>query len=116
MASNDVRQYPCIVERVVEYNLIDVSIDLGFGVFLKRRVRLVNVPEIEETEVHRRFHAAEFVKRLLFASSPQKLYCYDENKDGPGGWCLGDFMVAYIQTGNPYNKMLSKALKSEGHT
>ncbi len=55
--------YPCAVRRVVDGDTLDLIIDLGFGLTLKHRVRLLGVdtPEIRGPERPRGIVAAEFV-------------------------------------------------------
>lgn len=46
------REYPCLVERVIDGDTIDVAVDHGFGIVSKQRIRVVgvNTPEIETPE------------------------------------------------------------------
>ena len=39
--------YPCTLDRVVDGDTVDVTIDLGFSVYLRKRIRLawLNAPE-----------------------------------------------------------------------
>jgi len=45
-------QYAATVERVVDGDTLDVSIDLGFGIAVKQRLRLANInaPEMSTPE------------------------------------------------------------------
>lgn len=65
------RAFPCSVSRVVDGDTVDVALDLGFGVSLRRRVRLdgVDAPETfrprNEAEREHGARATRFVERAL---------------------------------------------------
>ena len=89
--------YNCIINRVVDGDTVDVSIDLGFGVWLKNeRVRLqgVDAPETRTRDLEEKKKGLEtkaFVESVLPVGSKQKLLSTGFN--GKYGRILGDFIV-----------------------
>ena len=91
-------QYNCRIDRVVDGDTVDVDIDLGFDVWLKKqRIRLygVDAPESRTRDKEEKVYglaAKHFVENLLPKSSTQVLRT---RKDGVGkyGRILGEFLV-----------------------
>ena len=94
--------YKCTILRVVDGDTVDVDIDLGFGVWMrKERIRVLGIdtPESrtrDKVEKTYGIMAKEFVKSYLPAGSVQTL---QTEKDGTGkfGRILGKFLVYDIK-------------------
>ena len=90
--------YKCEILRVVDGDTVDVDIDLGFGVWLrKERVRIhgIDTPESRTRELEEKKYglaAKEFVKSYLKAGSNQLLQT-EKDKTGKFGRILGKFLV-----------------------
>ena len=91
-------QYSCIIRKVVDGDTIDVDIDLGFGVWMrKERIRILGIdtPESRTRDKVEKTYgilAKNFVKSYLPVGSVQTL---QTEKDGTGkfGRILGKFLV-----------------------
>ena len=94
--------YKCTILRVVDGDTVDVDIDLGFGVWMrKERIRVLGIdtPESrtrDKVEKTYGIMAKEFVKSYLPVGSVQTL---QTEKDGTGkfGRILGKFLVHDIK-------------------
>ena len=90
--------YKCTILRVVDGDTVDVDIDLGFGVWMrKERIRILGIdtPESRTRDLVEKTYgnlAKDFVKSLLPIGSFQTL---QTQKDGTGkfGRILGKFLV-----------------------
>ena len=90
--------YKCTILRVIDGDTVDVDIDLGFGVWMrKERVRILGIdtPESRTSDKVEKVYgnlAKEFVKNYLRVNSVQIL---QTEKDGTGkfGRILGKFLV-----------------------
>tara|TARA_A100001037_G_C14893951_1_gene519707 strand:- start:33 stop:395 length:363 start_codon:yes stop_codon:yes gene_type:complete len=109
-------EYKCVVTRVVDGDTVDVDIDLGFGVWLKKqRVRLmgVNAPESRTRDLEekkRGLAAKEFVKAFCPEGQVVKLRSHDRGKFGR---ILGEIIVfdSKLDQESTINQMLIR----EGH-
>jgi len=94
-----VHEYNCVIVRVVDGDTVDVDIDLGFDMWLrKQRIRLygVDTPESRTRDLEEKKYgnaAKEFVKSFLPVGTTQVL---KTKLDGRGkfGRILGEF-IAY---------------------
>lgn len=99
-------EYKTKVVRVVDGDTVDVDVDLGFGVWLrKERVRLygIDTPESRTRDKEEKKYglaAKTFLKNALGKSPILKT-----TKDGKGkyGRILGEFLVVVEDTGNTIN-------------
>ena len=90
--------YKCEILRVIDGDTVDVDIDLGFGVWMrKERIRILGIdtPESRTSDKIEKIYgnlAKEFVKSYLKPGSTQVL---QTEKDGTGkfGSILGKFLV-----------------------
>ena len=95
--------YKCTILRVVDGDTVDVDIDLGFGVWMrKERIRILGIdtPESRTRDLTEKVYgnlAKNFVKDYLPVGSTQTL---QTEKDGTGkfGRILGKFLVYDHQT------------------
>ena len=91
-------EYRCKIDRVVDGDTVDVDIDLGFGIWLrKERVRLygIDTPESRTRDLEEKKYglaAKSFVKDLLPVGSMQTLRTRKDDK-GKFGRILGEFVV-----------------------
>ena len=91
-------EYKCRIDRVIDGDTVDVDIDLGFGVWLrKERVRMygIDTPESRTRDLEEKKYglaAKAFVLAFLPVDSEQTLRT---RKDGKGkfGRILGEFIV-----------------------
>ncbi len=106
-------EYECVVVKVIDGDTVDVDIDLGFGVWMKKqRIRLygVDTPESRTRDLVEKKYglaAKSFVKGHLPVGSPQTLKTKLDGK-GKFGRILGEFVIE-IQYGNTtLNELLIK--------
>ena len=91
-------EYRCKIDRVVDGDTVDVDIDLGFGIWLrKERVRLygIDTPESRTRDLEEKKYglaAKSFVQDLLPVGSMQTLRTRKDDK-GKFGRILGEFVV-----------------------
>ncbi len=103
-------EYDCVVLRVVDGDTIDVDIDLGFDVWLKKqRIRFygVNTPETrtrDKEEKARGLVAKEYVIKHCPVGSRIRLRSHDRGKFGR---ILGEIVVG--------DTTLNKMLVEDGH-
>ena len=110
-------EYKCKILRVVDGDTVDVDIDLGFGVWLKKeRVRMMGIDTPESRtrdKVEKKFGLAAkaFVKSKMPVGSMQVLKTEidrsGEDKKGKFGRILGDFLID--------EDRLTDIMVSEGH-
>jgi len=90
--------YKCTILRVVDGDTVDVDIDLGFGVWMrKERIRVLGIdtPESRTRDKTEKIYgnlAKEFVKDFLPIGSKQTLVT-EKDKTGKFGRILGKFLV-----------------------
>ena len=91
-------KYRCVIIRVVDGDTVDVDIDLGFGIWLKKqRIRLfgVDTPESRTRDLEEKKYgllAKEFVKSYLQKDSEQILQTKTDER-GKFGRILGEFVA-----------------------
>ena len=91
-------QYRCQILRVVDGDTVDIDIDLGFGVWMrKQRVRLygVDTPEARTRDLEEKkfgMMAKKYVKGHLPIGTDQILRTHKDGK-GKFGRILGEFVV-----------------------
>ena len=91
-------QYRCQILRVVDGDTVDIAIDLGFGVWMrKQRVRLygVDTPESRTRDLEEKkfgMMAKKYVKGYLPIGTDQILRTHKDGK-GKFGRILGEFVV-----------------------
>ena len=114
-------EYKCRIDRVIDGDTVDVDIDLGFGVWLrKERVRMygIDTPESRTRDLEEKKYglaAKAFVLAFLPVDSEQTLRT---RKDGKGkfGRILGEFWVEqHSEEGNVSAKTNINQLMIEEH-
>jgi len=99
-------EYSCKIDRVVDGDTVDVDIDLGFGIWLrKERVRLygIDTPECRTRDLEEKKYglaAKAFVQDFLPVGSTQTLRTQKDDK-GKFGRILGEFVVYDTTTDAP---------------
>ena len=100
-------EYKCKLLRVIDGDTVDVDIDLGFGVWLrKQRIRLygIDTPESRTRDKEEKFYgklSAKFLKEQCKNSSEIFLKTYLDKK-GKFGRILGELIVEGVNI----NKMM----------
>ena len=90
-------RYKCKIVRVVDGDTVDVDIDLGFDVWLKKqRIRLygVDTPESRTRDLEEKKYglaAKHFVESYLPLGSSQTLRTRKDDSRGKFGRILGEF-------------------------
>jgi micrococcal nuclease len=110
-------EYRCKILKIVDGDTVDVDIDLGFGVWLKKeRVRMMGIDTPESRtrdKVEKLFGltAKQYVKDNMPTNSMQVLKTEidrsGEDKKGKFGRILGDFIID--------NKKLTDMMIEDGH-
>ena len=108
-------EYKCKLIKVVDGDTVDVDIDLGFGVWLrKERVRIMGIDTPESrtsNKVEKLFGkaASKRLKEILTGKPILKTFAARDGEDMKGkfGRILGDFIVD--------GKFVTKYLIDEGH-
>jgi micrococcal nuclease len=116
-------EYHCKIIKVIDGDTVDVDIDLGFGVWLKKervRVNGIDTPESRTRDkVEKKFGliSKNRVKQLLPVGSTQILKTESdrngEDKKGKFGRILGDFVFTKSVDGGRLTDRLSDVLIDE---
>ena len=110
-------EYKCKLLRVIDGDTVDVDIDLGFGVWLrKQRIRLygIDTPESRTRDKEEKFYgklSAKFLKEQCKNSSEIFLKTYLDKK-GKFGRILGELIVEGV---NINKMMIEKYMAVEYH-
>ena len=103
-------EYKAVVNRVVDGDTIDVTIDLGFSVWKKMRVRMegINTPEsrTRDLEEKERGLAAKARVKQLISENKNKFVLHSQGV-GKFGRCLGEIYLG--------DSKLNDILINEGH-
>ena len=92
-------EYNCVITRVVDGDTVDVDIDLGFDVWLKKqRIRLygVDTPESRTRDLEEKKYglaAKAFVEKHIPVGSKQVLRTKLDDARGKFGRILGEFVI-----------------------
>ena len=105
-------EYKVYIQRVVDGDTVDVDIDLGFGVILKKeRVRIIGIDTPESRtrdKVEKKFGLASKARLKEILGKEAVLVCKEYDAKGKFGRVLGDF------TTND-GRMVTDVLVEEGH-
>ena len=96
MKKMKVRTYPCRVDRVVDGDTVDVSIDIGFSVWISQRLRIhaFDAPESRTRDKREKVHGLackDRVKELVPEGSMQIITTVKSGR-GKYGRVLSDFL------------------------
>ena len=109
-------EYKCELDRVVDGDTVDVDIDLGFGVWLKKeRVRIMGIdtPESRTSDKIEKIFGKAAAARLKELIEEDCILCTTKDRSGEDergkfGRVLGDFRLSD-------GRMVTKVLIEEGH-
>jgi len=110
--------YKAKLEKVVDGDTIDVNIDLGFDVSIKKRVRFagINAPEsrTRDLEEKARGLAAKDRVKAIFAENPS--FTLESKELGKYGRVLGELYVDKLDGTDQITQInVNKQLIKEGH-
>jgi micrococcal nuclease len=109
--------YNAELARVVDGDTIDARIDLGFNVWIKRRIRLygINTPESrtrDKAEKKRGLAAKKRLQEILVGN--KRKFVLRSHGSGKYGRCLGEMFLTSIDE-NRSEVSINKMLVIEGH-
>ena len=111
-------EYSAEVIKVVDGDTVDVIIDLGFDIFVKKRVRLygINAPETRtrDKEVKKKGLAAKARLSELLSDNHNKITLKSVGI-GKFGRCLGEIYVDGTEMFSYEPRNINKLLIAEGH-
>ena len=90
-------EYNAVLDRVVDGDTVDATIDLGFDTWKKTRIRFygINTPESRTRDLEEKafgLAAKQYVKDLMPIGS-QQIIKTEKDKTGKFGRVLGDFII-----------------------
>lgn len=106
-------EYRCVVVKVVDGDTVDVDIDLGFGVWMKKqRIRMygIDTPESRTRDLEEKKYglmAKEIVKKYVPEGSTQTLITR-KDKSGKYGRILGSFKITFEENETTLNEWMVK--------
>ena len=110
--------YKAKLDRVIDGDTIDVNIDLGFDISVKKRVRFVwiNTPESRTSDLEEKklgLAAKDRVKSILAENDS---FIVESKEVGKFGRVLGEVFVNIVDSiESEENISLNELLKTEGH-
>ena len=113
-------EYSCRIVRVVDGDTVDIDIDLGFDVWLKKqRIRLygVDTPESRTRDLEEKKYglaAKKFVEKRLPVGSKQTLRTRLDDR-GKFGRILGEFVLTTQWEGKDIPTTINEQLVKERH-
>lgn len=112
-------KYKCKLVRVIDGDTVDAMIDLGFDIWVKKRIRLADIdtPEIRtrnKEEKKKGLKAKEILEDAIAANKGEFLLI--SHGVGKYGRCLGELRVAknYIRSEKYQGKIINEMLIKEG--
>ena len=96
-------EYKAKLIRVIDGDTIDATIDLGFDVWVKKRIRFlgINAPETRTKDLHEKQQGLETKRRLqelLEASDGD--FVLKSHGVGKYGRCLGEIFIGEVNINN----------------
>jgi len=110
--------YKAKLDRVIDGDTIDVNIDLGFDISVKKRVRFVgiNTPESRTRDLEEKklgLAAKDRVKSILAENDS---FVIESKEVGKFGRVLGEIFINTVDSVESEEKIsLNELLKTEGH-
>jgi len=110
--------YKAKLDRVIDGDTIDVKIDLGFDISVKKRVRFsgINTPESRTRDLEEKklgLAAKDRVKSILAENDS---FVIESKEVGKFGRVLGEVFINTVDTVETEEKIsLNELLKKEGH-
>ncbi len=107
--------YKAKLMRVVDGDTVDAEIDLGFGVFMKQRIRLygINTPESRTRDLEEKERGLAAKARLVEILGKEFIIETILNKRGKFGRILGTLHTIAEEGGESIN--INQKLVEEGH-
>ena len=113
-------EYKAKLVRVVDGDTLDALIDLGFDVWIKRRVRLSGINAYESRTRNKkekiRGRAAKARLKEILDQNDGQFYLTSHGV-GKYGRCLGEVLISksYIRSKKYHGKSINEMLVKEGH-
>jgi micrococcal nuclease len=106
--------YKAKLTRVIDGDTVDAEIDLGFGVFVRQRIRLYGIatPDAHSSDSEIKQSAADAKQRLTEILTREFKVVTVLNKRGKLGRTLG---VIYVQDDNGTEVCVNDLMVAEGH-
>ena len=112
-------KYKAKLVRVLDGDTVDAMIDLGFDIWIKKRIRLIDIDAYEVRTRNKEEKEKGLVtkgrleKRLALSDNEFLLVSHGTEKYGR---CLGEMFVTkdYIRSDNYHGKSINKWLLAEG--
>ena len=110
--------YKAKLDRVVDGDTIDVNIDLGFDISVKKRVRFtgINTPESRTRDLEEKKLGLAAKDRVESILAENDSFIIESKKLGKFGRVLGEVFVNIVDSVESEEKVsLNELLKTEGH-
>jgi len=110
--------YRAKLDRVIDGDTIDVNIDLGFDISVKKRVRFsgINTPESRTRDLEEKKLGLAAKDRVQSILDENKSFIVESKKIGKFGRVLGEIFINTVDTIETEEKVsLNELLKTEGH-
>jgi len=106
--------YKAKLIRIIDGDTVDAEIDLGFGVFLKQRIRLygINTPETRTTDLEEKERGLAAKQRLTEILGKEFIVETILNKRGKFGRVLG---ILHVENEEGTRMNINEQLVTEGH-
>lgn len=106
--------YKAKLIRIIDGDTVDAEIDLGFGVFLKQRIRLygINTPETRTTDLVEKERGFAAKQRLTEILDKEFIVETILNKRGKFGRVLG---ILHVENEEGIRTNINEQLVKEGH-
>ena len=105
--------------RVIDGDTIDAMVDLGFDIWVKKRIRLagINAYECRTRDKEEKKKGLAAKARLEQILEPEKGFSLTSHGVGKYGRCLGDIYVVkrYLRSDKYHGKSVNQLLVKEGH-
>ena len=110
--------YKATLDRVIDGDTIDVNIDLGFDISVKKRVRFlgINTPESRTRDLEEKKRGLAAKDRVKSILDENKSFIVESKEVGKFGRVLGEIFINTVDTIKTEEKVsLNELLKTEGH-
>ena len=112
-------RYKAKLIRVVDGDTIDVMVDLGFNVWVKKRVRLAHIDAYECRTRNKAEKKKGLAAKARLEEALEKEEEFNLTSLGVGkyGRCIGEVQLSkrYIRNDKYYGKSINEMLVKEGH-
>ena len=110
--------YKATLDRVIDGDTIDVNIDLGFDISVKKRVRFsgINAPESRTRDLEEKVRGLAAKERVKEVLAENESFVIDSKEIGKYGRVLGEIFVGTVDHAEKLTMVsLNELLKTEGH-